>query len=649
MEELNIVNTLRLLSIEMVQNANSGHPGMPLGCAPMIYILLFKLMNHNPKNENWINRDRFILSNGHGCSLLYSSLYLSGYNITKEDLKNFRKVGSITPGHPEKGITPGVEVTTGPLGQGIANGVGMALASKKLSTKFNTSDIKLIDHNIYVMCGDGCLMEGISYEAASLAGHLKLDNLIVLYDDNKITIDGSTDLTFTENIDMRFKSLGWDVFEVKDGNLDLKSIEETIKKAQKSEKPSIIKVKTKIGFLSKKEGSESSHGSPLGEEEVIRLRKLFNFNDFNKFEFPDDILKIKDLMIKKGYEIEKDWKKKLDTYKNKYVDKFNEFNKFYNLSVNNDFLPKYNFNDKSMATRDLSSKCIKSMIENMNNLIIGSADLSPSNKTLIEKNIIQKDNYIGTYLHYGVREHAMAAIGNGISTYNFIPIVATFLIFINYCLASIRLSALSKHKIIYVLTHDSVALGEDGPTHQPIESLTILRNIPNLLTFRPADGNEVSASYSIALNYNGPSCICLARQSTPQLDNSEKNNEILKGAYNLYQSGNDNELKLIVLSTGSEVSECLKAIKDNNINNIRLVSIPCIELFELQDINYKSYLLPKNVKKISFEAGSTSGWYKYADYCYGIDEFGKSGKGDEVLDLFELTSKKIFLKILNNI
>lgn len=645
-----LVNVLRLLSIEMVEEANSGHPGMPMGCASMMYILWFKIMNHNPCNPNWFNRDRFILSNGHGCALLYSCLHLSGYKITLDDLKKFRQIGSITPGHPEKNLTPGVELTTGPLGQGFANGVGMSIVSKKLENQYNTKDNKIIDHNIYVMCGDGCLMEGITNEAASIAGHLKLNNLIVLYDDNKITIDGSTDLTFTEDVTLRFQALGWDVFEIKDGNTDLKNIENTIIKAKKSDKPSLIRVKTDIGYLSNKQGNCKSHGAPLGEEEVQRLRKLFGFEDYKSFEFPKKLLDEFKKTINKGNKLETEWENKLMEYKLNEFEKYNKLIKIFDNKIYEDIqFPKFDINDKKIATRDISGKCMQKMSAVLDNLVIGSADLSPSNRTLFSNNIISKDNYNGIYIHYGVREHAMAAIANGISTYGYLPIIATFLGFINYFLASIRLSALSKHKVIYILTHDSVALGEDGPTHQPIESLTILRSIPDLLTFRPADGNETNIAYNLSLQNDGPSCICLARQTTSQLPNKDKFEDIKKGGYILYQNCEDTQIKLIIISTGSEVSSVLSSIIKYNLQNIRLVSLPCLELFEKQDIKYKQQILPKNIKKISFEAGSTLGWHKYADFCFGIDEFGKSGKGSDVLKYFSLDEEGIYKIIKNHI
>ena len=629
-----IINTLRVISAEMVQEANSGHPGMPLGCAPMMYVLWLKIMNYNPQNPNWINRDRFILSNGHGCALLYSILHLVGFHIDLEDLKKFRQLDSITPGHPEKGVTPGVEVTTGPLGQGIANGVGMAIAEKYYSALTNN----LVKHYVYVMCGDGCLMEGISQEAISLAGHLNLDNLIVLFDDNQITIDGSTDLSNSEDITKKFQAMGWHVLTIEDGNQDIEDIENKIKLAKQLGKPALIRVKTTIGFLSNKSGKAASHGAPLGQEEVNRLRQELLGSD-KSFDIGIDVLDHCRFMIKRGLELEGDWNQKANN--NPIIEQLS-----HPIDLNN-FFDTYSTQDKAAATRSLSGKCLEKLSDNFTRFLIGSADLSPSNKTLTNNSIFNKNNYYGNYIHYGIREHAMCGIANGISTYNLIPVVATFLIFINYCLASIRLAALSKHQVIYVLTHDSVALGEDGPTHQPIESLTILRSIPNLLTLRPADGNETNMAYQIASQFQGPSCICLSRQNLIQLPNSEKLEDIKKGAYTLFQEGANQDLKLIVLATGSEVSACYQAIQELDLKNIRLISVLSTELFELQDKEYQENLLLKDVKKISFEAGSTLGWYKYADQCFGIDQFGKSADGDLVMDYFGLSKDKIKEKLMN--
>ena len=650
----NSVNTLRLLSVNMVENAKSGHPGMPLGCSPMIYVLFKNFLNFNSKDSVWINRDRFILSNGHGCSLLYSILHLLGYKISIDDLKNFRKLGSITPGHPEKNITDGIEVTTGPLGQGFANGVGMALALKHLKSRFNTNDIELFDNKVYVMCGDGCLMEGIVNEASSFAGHQKLDNLIVLYDDNMITIDGSTNLGFTENTKLKFEALGWKVYEVKDGNNDLDLINKSLQEAQNSDKPVLIKIRTSIGYGSDKEGSEKSHGAPLGQDNLNKLRFKFDFPIDKDFYIPEDVKEHFDFIRKSKLEKYNGWIDKFNNYKISYPEKFNELKILINNTIPdlNDLLPKFNNSDKSLATRQISGMCLKNIYKSLPQLIGGSADLSPSNNTVIDDGI-QSNDYSKRYIHYGVREHAMCGIANGISTCYLVPYVATFLVFINYCLGAIRLSAQSKHQVIYILTHDSIGLGEDGPTHQPVESLTILRSLPNCFVFRPADGNEVSGCYKIALERKtGPSCLCLSRQSLPQLEGSSINS-IKKGGYILYESKTDKDLELILIATGSEVSLSLEAIKklENENMKIRLVSMPCVELFDLNNKIYKDEILPKNVLKISIEAGATLMWHKYADKCIGIDTFGESGRGSEVMDYFGFSVDKIVYyikKIISN-
>ena len=642
--DLSCVNTLRILSVDMIENAKSGHPGMPLGCAAILFTLFKNHLNFNPKDVNWINRDRFVLSNGHGCALLYSMLHLFDYEISLDDLKNFRKLGSITPGHPEKDVTPGIEVTTGPLGQGIANGVGMAIASKHLGSRFNTSDIDLLNSKIYVMCGDGCLMEGISNEAVSLAGHLKLNNLILLYDDNKISIDGSTDLSFTDNTYDKFKSLGWDVIIVENADKDILSINDSIIKAKNSDKPVIICMKTKIGFGSDKEGSEKSHGAPLGEESIKSLKKKFNFDESKSFEIKEEVKMVFKQILKNKEIYYNNWNKDFSMYKEKYDEKFIELNKILCKNPINltEMLNKYTPNDKALATRQVSGNILKEIYKSIPQLIGGSADLSPSNNTKIDDGI-QANDYSKRYIHYGVREHSMAAIANGISTYGLIPYVGTFLVFINYCLSSIRLSALSHHQVLYILTHDSVGLGEDGPTHQPIDSLSILRSIPDSLTFRPADGNETIGCYDVALNEKSkPSCLCLSRQGLPQLEGSSIEN-VSKGGYILFESKKfGDKLDLIIIATGSEVSLSLKVAKTLSEKiNLRLISMPCTELFDSQPDDYKNNLLPTNVKKISIEAGSTMMWYKYADYCYGIDSYGASGKGSEVMEHFGFSEEKI--------
>lgn len=640
--DIRCINTLRLLSVDMIENANSGHPGMPLGCAAIIFILFKNHLKFNPDEPEWINRDRFILSNGHGCALLYSILHLFNYEISLDDLKNFRKLGSITPGHPEKNVTPGIEVTTGPLGQGFANGVGMAIASKHISSRLDNKNSELFNNKIYVMCGDGCLMEGISNESASLAGHLKLDNLIVLYDDNKISIDGSTELSFTENVQKKYESIGWEVLIVESADEDLLSINNAINNAKKSDKPVLICMRTKIGFGSDKEGSEKSHGAPLGVESTKKLKNIFKFDEEKSFYVEEKVKKYIDEIVKTKKDNYQIWNKSFN-YKdyNKIISSLDEIDNEIK-GIEDDII-----SDKPLATRQISGLILKELSKKVKNLIGGSADLSPSNNTVIDKGI-QKDNYERRYIHYGVREHSMSAMANGISTFGLIPYVGTFLVFINYCLASIRLSAISKHHVLYIFTHDSIGLGEDGPTHQPIESLTVLRSIPNSLTFRPADGRETIGCYSEALNQKDkPSCICLSRQSLPQLSGT-KSNMVSKGGYTIYQKSNNDKLDLILISTGSEVHLCLEVAKElSSIINVRVVSLPCVELFDSQSNDYKLEILPKNITKISVEAGSTLGWFKYADYCYGIDCYGSSGKGNDVMNYFGFSNKKLLEYIKN--
>ena len=593
--DLKIINTLRVLSVDMIEKANSGHPGMPLGCAPMMFVLWCKVMNFNPNQPLWKERDRFILSNGHGCALLYSILYLLGYDYTLEDLQNFRQLHSKTPGHPEYNKSLGIEMSTGPLGQGIANGVGMAVSSKKLGYK----------NNIYVMCGDGCLMEGVSYEACSLAGHLNLNNLIILYDDNGITIDGSTDITFTENTRQRFTALNWNVLDVENGDTDIDDIYNKLVMAKEmTDKPTIIFVKTTIGYGSNKSGSSSVHGAPLGSENVKSLKRFFQFDEYKSFFIDEDV---------KEYFRQFRYKEKND--------------------IEEMIIPKIELShikngSKNYATRDVSNILLNKLVKDNAHIIVGSADLGESNKTMVSTDLR------GQYIHYGIREHGMMAIANGMSTYNLIPVVSTFLVFITYCLAPIRMAALSNHKVIYVFTHDSILLGEDGPTHQPIESLTLLRSIPNLLTIRPCDVNETNGAYQIALKHNGPVSLILSRQVLPNIDSSNIEN-VGKGAYIVFEESIGKECELIILSTGSEVSLAIDVAKSMSEEiSIRVVSMPCCELFDIQSIEYKESILPKNIKKMSLEAGCTLGWYKYADYVYGIDRFGISGKTDDLKEYF---------------
>ena len=617
--EYKIINTLRILSTDMVNKAQSGHVGSALGCAPIIYVLWCKIMKYNV-NQLLYDRDRFILSNGHACAVLYSMLYLLGYKYTLDDLKNFRQLNSITPGHPIYNPNLGIEVSTGPLGQGIANGVGMAIAAKKLN----------LNNQIYVMCGDGCLQEGISYEACSLAGHLQLNNLIILYDDNKITSDGDINITFSENIKKRFKAQNWNILEVLHGDTDIVDIYNKLLLAKSSDKPTIICINTTIGYGTLKSGTNLVHAGPLGEQNTIEFKKFFNF-DINKTFYIDD--NIKNYFTK---------------LKNKQSNIYYNNN---NISNNDYIFNKLDIlknNKRNYSTRDLSNLCLNILNKYLDNIIVGSADLGESTRVLIESDSISKDNYKGKYLNFGIREHAMAAIANGISTYNIVPIISTFLIFSNYCLPAIRMAALSNHKIIYILTHDSIFIGEDGNTHQPIESLTILRSIPNLYVFRPCDVDEIVETYKIAIKYNGPSCLILTRHSISYIDTPFIRN-IDKGAYIVYKHTSlkrkylDFNYNIILITTGSEVELVLNVAKLLVNYNITVISMVCSQIFDQQDDIFKDTILPNNSNtiKISIEAGSTICWYKYANYCYGIDTFGKSAKMDDLRKYFKFTINDI--------
>jgi transketolase len=549
-------------------------------------------------------------------------LHLFGYDYSIEDLKNFRQLHSNTPGHPEFHPKLGIEVSTGPLGQGIANGVGMAIAAKK----------KELNHFTYVVCGDGCLMEGISYEAASLAGHLGLNHLILLYDDNGITIDGKTDITFTEDVRGRFSSLQWNVLEVEKGDTDLDDLYSKLIKAKESkDKPTILFVKTTIGYGSFHSGKSTSHGAPLGTNHTKALKEFFGFDAEKTFFVDEDVRSyFEDLKKEKEkYWINSGLDLDLD------LEEENVFS-FEEEVFNSIRLIKNG--EKSLASRDSSSLVLQKMAEIIPNLLIGSADLAESNKTMVPR-ILSKKDFTGNYLHYGIREHSMCAIANGISCLGILPIVGTFLVFITYCLAPIRMAALSKHKVIYVFTHDSVFLGEDGPTHQPIESLTILRSIPGLLTIRPCDTTEVSCAYQIALEYEGPCAIVLSRQVLTNIDKSNMD-EMWFGAYIVYESKNDTELDWIIVATGSEVSLAIDVAKKSDLS-IRVVSMPCCELYDLQSQGYKNHLLPKDVKKMSLEAGATLGWYKYVDHVYGIDTFGTSAKMNDIKEYYGFTVDKV--------
>jgi transketolase len=647
------VNTIRVLSMDAVQAANSGHPGMPMGMADVAYVLWKKFLKHNPENPEWVNRDRFILSAGHGSMLLYSLLHLTGYDLSLNELKNFRQYNSLTPGHPEYGSTPGVETTTGPLGQGFATGVGMAMAEAFMAESFNKDQYSLIDHYTYAIVSDGDLMEGISHEAASLAGHLKLGKLIYLYDSNRISIDGSTDLSFTDNSRKRFEAYGWHVLSI-DGH-NHKEIEAAIVEAQNSDKPSLIECKTKIGFGSPaKEGTADSHGAPLGDDEIIATKKNLGFPSTEPFFIPEEVKKSMNEAVKSGRSQEKDWQSMMDRYQSDFPDEYNRFQKYITRDLPENWdsiLPVFESSEKGMASRKASGKVLNSIADHIPNLIGGSADLTGSNNTNLDgKGIYSAENRSGRNLHYGVREHAMAAAMNGMALHGgVIPFGGTFLVFSDYNKPAIRIAALSKIPTIFVFTHDSIGLGEDGPTHQPVEHLAALRAIPNVHVLRPADANEVSHCWMAALTRSdGPSVMVLTRQSLPTIERSKFSSAsgCAKGAY-IIKKESSGSPDVILIATGSEVYPTLLAseILEEKGISVRVVSAPSLEIFEKQDKDYQDAVLTPEVKKrVSIEAGSTFGWHKWigiGGLAIGLDDFGISAPYEQVFEHFGITPEKI--------
>ena len=640
-----LANAIRFLSIDAVQKANSGHPGMPMGMADVATVIFKQYLKFNPKNPSWINRDRFVLSAGHGSMLLYSLLYLTGYkDFSIDDLKSFRQLNSICAGHPEYKKNSGIETTTGPLGQGLGNSVGLAIGEEIFKKKFGTN---IINHKTYVIASDGDLMEGISHEAMSLAGHLKLKNLIVFFDNNKISIDGSTSLSVSDNYKKRFESYGWNFIEINGHNHN--QISSAIKKAHKSNKPNIISCKTIIGFGSpNKSGKASSHGSPLGEEEIKLVRKRLKWN-YEPFKIPKDILGSWREIGKRGISLEKKWSDSLNKKNSKIKKKLEEIldNKgLKNLDqLINSEKEKYFKEKPTKATRECSSIVIETISSSFAELIGGSADLSGSNNTKTKNSkVISSKNFNGNYIHYGIREHGMAATMNGLALYGgLVPFGGTFLIFSDYCKPSMRLSSLMGLRVIYIFSHDSIGLGEDGPTHQPIEQLAGLRAIPNLNVFRPADINETLECWQIALkSKNTPSAIALSRQKLPYINPSlTKENKCQLGAYVVNSTSQSHKVNLI--ASGSEVEIALEAQKKLKFMEIdsKVVSMPCQELFDQQSSAYKNEIIDKNVPVITIEASSISSWEKYSDHNMGIKTFGESAPFKEVYNHFNLTSAKI--------
>lgn len=648
------VNTIRVLSAEAIQKANSGHPGLPLGSAPIGYTIFADFLKFNPKDPKWDNRDRFILSAGHGSMLLYSLLYLFGYDISMEDIKNFRQLGYKTPGHPEYGHTPGVETTTGPLGQGIGNAVGMALAEAHLAAIFNREGFPIVDHYTYALCGDGCLEEGISYEACSFAGTHKLGKLILFYDDNDITIEGDTDVTFTEDVGMRFKAQGWQVLKVDDAN-DMEAIKRAVRKAKaETEKPSLIICKSIIGYGSPLAGSADCHGAPLGAENLKKLKENLGW-EYEPFEVPQEVAEYCNAIGRKGVARQGKWKRLFKEYEAAYP----ELAALYKQYMSNELPDLKNDADlfdfpKADATRGTSSTVLNKFAERIPNLIGGSADLAPSNKSNMKKYAaFSAADKSGSNIHFGIREHAMAAITNGMQLHGGLrAYCATFFIFTDYMKNAMRLSALMHLPVTYILTHDSIGVGEDGPTHEPVEQLIGLRSMPNMKVFRPADGKETTAAWISALTGNAPTCLVLTRQNLPQYENSGL--EALKGGYILA----DSEKKVpdvLLIASGSEVEQCMKAkdiLKTKGVD-ARVVSMPCMEEFEKQPQAYKDEVLPPEVKaRVCVEAGSPYSWYKYAGDCgeiIGMSTFGASAPANKLFEMFGFTADNVVEKAFRSL
>ena len=644
------ISTLRVLSAEAVEKANSGHPGLPLGSAPMAYTLWSKIMKHNPKDSKWVNRDRFILSAGHGSALLYSLIHLFGYGLPMEELKNFRQLDSLTPGHPEYGHTVGVEATTGPLGQGISNGVGMAMAEAHMAAVFNKEGHNVIDHYTYLLCGDGDLMEGISYEAISLAGTLGLGKLILLYDDNSITIEGSTDLAFTEDVSKRFEAMGWETLHVVDGN-DIGDIEDKINQAKKNlNQPTLVKITTEIGYGSPaKQGKASAHGEPLGADNMVEFKEFITWTEDGEFIVPTPVKDHMETIIEKGKKEQENWINKFEEYKKAYPELATELESWLELELPMEYLESEEFwsFEKDYSTRESSGILINRIAKHIPNLFGGSADLAPSTKTnMNDRESFAKDNYAGSNIHFGVREHAMAGIVNGLALHGGLrPYGATFFIFSDYMKPSMRLSGLMNLPVTYVLTHDSIGVGEDGPTHQPIEQLAMLRAMPNFTTFRPADARETAAGWYTALTSKAtPTGLVLTRQGVPNLEGTGRG--ALKGGYVVRKE--TKELEMILMASGSEVQLAYKAasiIEEKENVGVRVVSMPSLELFEKQSLEYKLEVLPREIRKrLSVEAGTGFGWHKYVGLdgrVISIDSFGASAPGKQLFEKFNFTVEHV--------
>ncbi len=651
------INAIRFLSADGVEQAKSGHPGLPMGTAAMAYTIFTRHLRFNPRNPKWCNRDRFILSGGHGSMLLYSLLYLTGFDLPLDELKKFRQWGSLTPGHPEHGLTPGVEMTTGPLGQGFSSGVGMALAEAHLASVYNKDAYPVVDHFTYAIVTDGDLMEGVASEAASLAGHLKLGKIIYLYDDNRISIEGSTDIAFTEDRGARFEAYGWQVLHVADGN-NVEEIDQAIHQAKLDPRPSLIICRTTIGFgLPNKQGTEKAHGEPAGEAELIAAKENLGWKTEPKFYVPDDVLAFFREAVEHGQKLESDWQNLFSKYKTAYPTEAVAFNNLVNgiLPVGWDKdLPEFPADPKGMASRKASGIVLNALADRISALMGGSADLAPSNNTWLEKSTaVEAGNYAGRNIHFGVREHGMGAILNGMALHDgFIPYGATFLIFSDYMRPTIRMSALSELQVVWVLTHDSFCLGEDGPTHQPVEQVTSLRAIPNLVVIRPSDANETREAWKVAISRrHGPTALALSRQNLVTLDRSvyKPASNLAKGAYVLADLGGDKP-QVILMASGSEVEIIVQAgslLSAEGIN-VRLVSFPSWELFKAQPQSYKDSVLPPSIgARVAVEAGISMGWEQWVGskgQIIAMDRYGASAPYKTLQKEFGFTPENVIAK-----
>ncbi|WP_026689801.1 transketolase [Alteribacter aurantiacus] len=642
------ISTIRTLAIDSIEKANSGHPGMPMGAAPMAYTLFSNYLNHNPKNPEWFNRDRFVLSAGHGSMLLYSLLHLHGYDVSMEDLKEFRQWGSKTPGHPEFGHTPGVDATTGPLGQGLAMAVGMAMAERHLAATYNRDNYNVVDHYTYAICGDGDLMEGVSAESASLAGHLKLGRMIVLYDSNDISLDGDLDKSFSESVEDRYKAYGWQVIRVEDGN-DLDEVNRAIESAKEDERPTMIEVKTTIGYGSpNKSGKSASHGAPLGADEAKLTKDYYKWTFESDFHVPDEVRDHYAKLQEAGAEKEKQWIDLFEGYKEAYP----ELGKSLELAINNELpegwdkdVPVYE-TGKSLATRASGGEVLNAIGKNLPSLFGGSADLASSNKTMLKDvEDFTKENYSGRNIWFGVREFAMAAAVNGMALHGGVkPYSATFFVFSDYLRPAVRLSALMQVPVTYVFTHDSIAVGEDGPTHEPVEQLPAMRAIPGLSVIRPADGNETAAAYKLAMeSKNEPTALVLTRQGLPTLEGTDQNayDGVKKGAYVVAEANGD--VDGLLLATGSEVSlavQAQQALEKEGLF-VSVVSMPSWDRFEKQSADYKESVIPTSVKpRLGIEMAQPLGWERYTGdggSVLGINQFGASAPGERIMEEYGFT------------